>query len=55
MDEIMKALGANVLQWGFKTECCGGGLTACRPNVGLDMTQKILCWLLMKMTVQKII
>lgn len=42
LDEIMHALGADVLQWGFKTECCGGSLTACRPNVGLDMTQKIL-------------
>ena len=42
LDEIMKALGAEVLQWGFKTECCGGSLTACRPKVGLDMTQKIL-------------
>ena len=42
LDEIMKALGAEVLQWGFKTECCGGSLTACRPQVGLDMTKKIL-------------
>jgi len=42
LDEIMKSLGAEVLQWGFKTECCGGSLTACRPKVGLDMTQKIL-------------
>lgn len=42
LDAIMTSLGADVLQWGFKTECCGGSLTACRPNVGLDMTQKIL-------------
>ena len=42
LDEILTALGAEVLQWGFKTECCGGSLTACRPNVGLDMTQRIL-------------
>lgn len=42
LDEIMKALGAEVIPWGFKTECCGASLTACRPNVGLDMTQKIL-------------
>ena len=38
----MTALGAEVIPWGFKTECCGGGLTACRPGVGLDMTEKIL-------------
>ena len=42
LDEIMTALGAEVIPWGFKTECCGGGLTACRPGVGLDMTEKIL-------------
>ncbi len=42
LDDIMKALGAEVLQWGFKTECCGGSLTACRPAVGLDMTKKIM-------------
>lgn len=42
LDEIMKALGAEVIPWGYKTECCGGSLTACRPQVGLDMTAKIL-------------
>ncbi len=42
LDEIMKALGAEVIPWGFKTECCGASLTACRPNVGMDMTKKIL-------------
>ncbi len=42
MDEILRALGAEVLPWGFKTECCGGSLTACRPQVGLDMTKKIM-------------
>lgn len=32
LDEIMTALGAEVIPWGFKTECCGGSLTACRPQ-----------------------
>ena len=42
LDEIMTALGAEVIPWGFKTECCGGSLTACRPQVGMDMTKKIM-------------
>ena len=42
MDEIMTALGAEVIPWGFKTECCGASLTACRPEVGFPMTEKIL-------------
>ncbi|MBR6756030.1 MAG: CoB--CoM heterodisulfide reductase iron-sulfur subunit B family protein [Peptococcaceae bacterium] len=42
LDEIMTALGAEVVPWGFKTECCGASLTACRPEVGFPMTEKIL-------------
>lgn len=42
LDEIMTALGAEVIPWGFKTECCGGSLTACRPQVGMDMTKRIM-------------
>ncbi|MBQ9931361.1 MAG: CoB--CoM heterodisulfide reductase iron-sulfur subunit B family protein [Firmicutes bacterium] len=42
LDEIMKALGAEIIPWGFKTECCGGCLTACSPEVGLDMVKKIM-------------
>lgn len=42
LDEILTGLGAEVVPWGFKTECCGGSLTACRPNVGFDMSRKIL-------------
>ena len=38
----MTALGAEVVPWGFKTECCGASLTACRPEVGFPMTENIL-------------
>ncbi|MGC8492075.1 MAG: CoB--CoM heterodisulfide reductase iron-sulfur subunit B family protein [Syntrophobacteraceae bacterium] len=35
MDEILAALGAEVLDWDFKTECCGSGLA-------LSKTQKVV-------------
>ncbi len=33
MDNVMKALGAEPIDWAFKTECCGAGLTVSRPDV----------------------
>lgn len=35
MDEILEALGAEVLDWDFKTECCGSGLS-------LSKTEKVV-------------
>lgn len=32
MDTFMKILGADPIDWAFKTECCGGGLTISRTN-----------------------
>lgn len=42
MDEIMTALGAEVLPWSKKTECCGASLSACKSAVGFPMIEKIL-------------
>ena len=42
MDNILRALGANVKNWSFKTDCCGGDLTLTLPDLHMTLTQKIL-------------
>ncbi len=34
MDTLMKAIGAEVIDWPLKTRCCGGSLTGTIPEVG---------------------
>ena len=33
MDEVMKSLGANPIDWPFKTECCGAGMSVSRTDI----------------------
>jgi len=42
MDQIVKALGAETLDWSHKTECCGAALATSRPDVGKKMIYEIL-------------
>jgi len=42
MDQIVKALGAEVLDWSHKTECCGAALATSRPDVGKKMIYEVL-------------
>jgi heterodisulfide reductase subunit B2 len=42
METILAALGAQPVQWNFKTECCGAGLTIADENTMLDLSHKIL-------------
>lgn len=42
MDKIMQALGAEIVDWSFKTECCGAALVTSRPDVGGPMLAKVL-------------
>jgi len=42
MDKIMKQLGANPLQWAFKTECCGAGLSVSKTSTVARLSGKIL-------------
>jgi heterodisulfide reductase subunit B len=42
MDRLMKSLGANVRNWSYKTDCCGGNLTLTRPDIANKLTQKLL-------------
>jgi heterodisulfide reductase subunit B len=42
MDRVMTALGADVRNWSFKTDCCGGDLTLTFPDLHKKLTQKVL-------------
>ncbi|MEW6349539.1 MAG: CoB--CoM heterodisulfide reductase iron-sulfur subunit B family protein [Thermodesulfobacteriota bacterium] len=42
MDHILDAIGAEVLSWPYKTDCCGGSLTLTITDVVLKLSQKIL-------------
>jgi len=42
MDRILEALGADVLSWPYKTDCCGGSLTLTRTDLVLKLSRKLL-------------
>ncbi len=42
MDVIVKKLGATVINWDYKTDCCGASLMLTQTEVAQDLTQKIL-------------
>jgi heterodisulfide reductase subunit B2 len=42
MDRILTALGAEVLDWDFKTECCGASLTLSKTEKVLELSGRIL-------------
>jgi heterodisulfide reductase subunit B len=42
MDELMKIMGAETVDWPLKTRCCGGALTGTIQDVGLRLSHIIL-------------
>jgi heterodisulfide reductase subunit B len=42
MDIIMRALGAEVLDWSYKTTCCGAGHALSKPEIVVDLGAKII-------------
>jgi heterodisulfide reductase subunit B len=42
MDDILKAIGAQPLDWGFKTECCGAGLSVSRTSSVAELSGRIV-------------
>lgn len=42
MDEILKSIGVEPLEWEFKTECCGGGLSISRADVVIKLVNDIM-------------
>lgn len=42
LDEVMKLIGATPVDWAFKTECCGAGLSVSKTDVVADLSGKIV-------------
>jgi heterodisulfide reductase subunit B len=42
MDQLMNGLGAEAVDWGYKTDCCGGSLSLSTLDIALDLSHKIL-------------
>jgi len=42
MDNLLRSLGIETLDWSYKTECCGGALAMTRTDVVLKLTHDIL-------------
>jgi len=42
MDNVMKSLGADVRDWSYKADCCGGSLILTRPDIATKLIQKLL-------------
>ena len=42
MDVIMQKLGANPIDWPFKTECCGAGLSVSKTEIVGELSGKIV-------------
>ena len=41
MDEIMQVLGAEVKNWSYKTDCCGGNLILTHPGLAGKLVKKL--------------
>lgn len=42
METLLRDLGADPVEWSFKTECCGAGLTLANASTVVDLSHKIL-------------
>jgi heterodisulfide reductase subunit B len=42
MDKLMRTIGAQTLDWGYKTECCGAGLSVSRTDIVAKLSGKIV-------------
>ena len=42
MDEVLVKAGATPIEWAFKTECCGAGLSVSRTDIVAKLSGKIL-------------
>jgi len=42
MDELVSALGANVIDWSYKTSCCGAAHSLSRPDIVLKLSSRLI-------------
>jgi heterodisulfide reductase subunit B len=43
MEALLAVLGAKTVEWNYKTECCGAGMTLANEDTVLELAHKILC------------
>jgi len=42
MDDLVEALGAEVLDWSYKTTCCGAAHALSRPDIVLNLSGNLI-------------
>jgi heterodisulfide reductase subunit B len=42
MDRLMEAVGAEVLDWSYKTRCCGASHSLSRPEIVLTLSRRLI-------------
>ena len=42
MDDVMRAIGAKPIDWAFKVECCGAGLSVTRVDLVAELSGRII-------------
>jgi heterodisulfide reductase subunit B len=42
LDEVLAALGAEVIDWNYRTECCGAGLAVPRADIVVRLVGRIV-------------
>jgi heterodisulfide reductase subunit B len=42
MDELVRAMGAEVVDWSYKTACCGASHSLTRPDIVLDLSHALI-------------
>jgi heterodisulfide reductase subunit B len=42
MDRMLRALGAETVEWSGKSDCCGGSLSLTQTSIALEMSRKVL-------------
>lgn len=42
MDELLAATGAEILDWSYKTTCCGAAHSLTRPEIVLDLSRNLI-------------
>jgi heterodisulfide reductase subunit B len=42
MDRLIEAMGGQAIDWSHKVECCGGGFALSRPDIVVELSERIL-------------
>jgi heterodisulfide reductase subunit B len=44
LDNLMSAIGAKVIDWPYKTECCGASLSLSKSDLVVNLVEKMVSW-----------